>query len=162
MLSCTDATRLIARRADGEALDEPAAATLDEHLTGCASCRDALAAQRAVADLLRARPVERVSPQFHVRLAQRLDEQAGWFGIADWRTWTFRLAPAAIALMLVALLTSARTASAPISLEEWAVSNAGSSSAATLLWDEDVTSESVVQEMLAVDAPAAGGAPDAR
>jgi len=162
MLSCTDATRLIARRADGDALDVSAAAMLDEHLATCTSCRDALSAQRAVADLLRARPAERVSPPFRALLAQRLDAEAGWFGIADWRTWTFRLAPAAIALMLVAFLTSAQTASAPISLEEWAVSNAGSSSQATLLWDESVTSDSVLQEMLAVDAPAAGGATDGR
>ena len=162
ILSCTDATRLIARRADGDALEASSAAALDEHLTGCPSCREALGAQRAVSDVLRARPAERMSPQFHARLARRLDDQTGWFGIADWRTWTFRLAPAAIALLLAAVLTSAPAVSAPLSLEEWAVGNAGSSSEATLLWDEDVTSDSVLQEMLAVETPAAGGGTDVR
>jgi anti-sigma factor RsiW len=161
MLSCADANRLIVRRADGDLLDPAHGDALDEHLAGCSSCRDALAGQRVVADLLRARPVDRVSPHFHGRLSRRLDEASGWLGLLDWRAWTFRLAPAAAALALAALLTADGPAAAPISLEEWAVSNTGSSSATSLLWNSEVSSESVLQEMLGVDDPA-GGASDGR
>lgn len=162
MLSCADATRLIVRLADGDRVDAATSTALDAHLSGCPGCRDALAGQRAVANLLRARPADRVAPQFHARLAQRLDDEAGWFGLVDWRAWTFRLAPAAAALALAALLTAGQPAAAPINLEEWAVSNADTSSAASLLWDDDVSSDSVVREMLGVDAAAAGGARDGR
>jgi anti-sigma factor RsiW len=161
MLSCVDANRLIARRADGDRLDAPASAALDEHLAACAGCRDALAAQRAVADLLRARPADRVSPQFHARLSHRLDGEAGFFGLADWRAWTFRLAPAAAALALAGFLTAEQPSAAPLSLEEWAVSNTGSASTVSLLWDSQVSSDVVIQEMLGVDA-AAGEARDGR
>ena len=53
--------------------------------TTCASCRAALDTQRAVAAWLRTRPADRLSPQFAARLAARLDDASGWFGIADWR-----------------------------------------------------------------------------
>lgn len=162
MLSCADTTRVIVRLADGDRLETSTIAALDAHVSGCAGCRDALAGQRAVADLLRARPADRVSPQFHARLAQRLDDEAGWFGLVDWRAWTFRLAPAAAALALAAFLTAGQPAAAPINLEEWAVSNADTSSAASLLWDDDVSSDTVVREMLGVEATEAGGASDGR
>lgn len=162
MLSCADANRLIVRRADGDALEAPAAAALDAHLAGCAACRDALASQRAVADLLRSRPADRVSPQFHARLSEKLDREAGWFGLADWRAWTFRLAPAAAALALAAFLTAERSAAAPLSLEEWAVSNTGSASTVSLLWDSQVSSDVVLQEMLGVDGTPTGGTRDGR
>jgi anti-sigma factor RsiW len=162
MLSCDDATRLIARRADGDVLDVSAAAALDSHLAGCSSCRDAVPAQRAVAELLRARPAERVSPRFHARLAKRLDDDGGWFGMADWRAWTIRLAPAAVALALAAFLTSGQMAASPISLEEWTVGSTDSSSPASVLWDSDLSSDSVLESMLGVEVPAAGGASNGR
>ena len=162
MLSCADATRLIARRADGARLDEPTDAALDVHLAGCAACREALSGQRAVADLLRARPAERVFPAFAARLAQRLDEDAGWFGLLDWRVWTIRLAPVAAALALAAYLTAGVQPATSVSLEEWAVSHAGSSSAASLLWDAEVSSDAVLQEMLGGEATAQGGSNDGR
>jgi hypothetical protein len=165
MLSCNEAARLLAHRGDGDRLSRSLEADLDAHLDACGPCREALAAQQAVAARLRARPVDSVSPMFARRLRERLDRadrDEGWFGLADWRAWTVRLAPAAAVLALAAFLTGARTDAAPLSLEEWAVSNAESSSVATLLWDSEVTSEAVVEEMLTGELPVAGGTPDGR
>ena len=165
MLSCDEACRLLAHRADGDRLARPLEAELDAHLAACAACRDALAAQRVVAASLRARPAERVSPMFARRLAARLapiDRDEGWLGLADWRAWTVRLAPVAIVLALAAVLTTGQTGAAPLSLEEWAVSNTESSSVATLLWDAEVTSAAVVEQMLTGELPTAGGARDGR
>jgi hypothetical protein len=91
----------------------------------------------------------------------RLDRDQSWIDIADWRAWTVRLAPAAAALTLAAWLTAGQTGAAPLSLEEWAVSNAETSSVTTLLWDSEVTSEALVEQMLTGDLPA-GEARDGR
>lgn len=162
MLTCADATRLIARRADGDRLNGDEAARLDGHLTGCAGCRDLLAGQRDVADLLRGRPADRVSPRFHARLAARLDAGAGLLGLADWRVWTLRLAPAAAALVLAALYTAGGAATSALTLEEWAAINAGGGSGPALLWNADATPDAVLGEMLGVDAAAEGGGTDGR
>jgi hypothetical protein len=60
------------------------------------------------------------------------------------------------------VLTTGQTGAAPLSLEEWAVSNTESSSVATLLWDDEVTSAAVVEQMLTGELPTAGGARDGR
>lgn len=165
MLSCAEAAGFVLHRADGDCLAPSIEAELDAHLETCASCREELAAQQAVAARLRARPVDSVSPMFARRLGERLDRlerHEGWLGMADWRAWTVRLAPVAVVLALAAFLTGAQTDAAPLSLEEWAVSNAESSSVATLLWDADVTSEAVVEQMLTGELPLAGGTSDGR
>jgi hypothetical protein len=165
MLSCDEAGRLLAHRADGDRLPASREADLDAHLEACGSCREALGTQRAVAAGLRSRPADRVSPMFARRLRERLDRvdrDEGWLGIADWRAWTVRLAPVAIVLALAAVLTTGQTGAAPLSLEEWAVSNTESSSVATLLWDDEVTSAAVVEQMLTGELPPAGGARDGR
>jgi hypothetical protein len=162
-MGCREAERLIARQAD-EKLDSAAAAILDDHLRRCASCRAALEDQRVVAGLLRSRPVDRLSPAFDARLAARLDDASGWFGLADWRAWTFRLAPLAAVLAVAAFLTSAQTSSAPaatVSIEEWTMSAAGSSSTASMLWDSEVTVDTLLESMLSGNAEASGGS-DAR
>jgi hypothetical protein len=161
MLSCTDAAPLIAVRADGSLLDEAAGARLDEHLAGCDGCRRALSDQQSVAAMLRARPLDPVSPQFAARLAERLDGRPGVLDLADWRVWTVRLAPVAAVLLLAASLL-AGGAPAPLSLEEWAVSNAGSSSAASLLWDSEVTTDVVLETMVTGAGEASGGPGDVR
>jgi anti-sigma factor RsiW len=157
MSSCDDALGWIARRADGDALDPAAQGALDAHLTTCAGCRAALDDQVEVSALLRTRPADTVSPAFAAALASRLDEAEGWFGLADWRAWTFRLAPVAVALALAALLTSDTSAqSSSVTLEEWTKATAGTSSGASLLWQQDVSSEDVVETMLTGQAPTPG------
>ena len=162
MLSCSDAAPLIARLADGAGLEQESAHALDGHLSACAACRALLDEQRLVLSVLRSRPAENVSPAFASRLAARLDDEIGFFGIADWRAWTFRLAPAAAAAVFVAVLLSSQGTAAPISLEEWAVSNADTTSRATLLWDSDTTADSVLETMLIGDTESTGGTNDVR
>src|SRR5262245_23348188 len=154
-MTCDDARRMIARRADESGGHESSAA-VDAHVSACADCRAALDEQREVVAVLRLRPMAAVSATFSHRLAARLDEASGWFGIADWRIWTFRVAPIAAALALVALLTSTRTQSsstitqtaAPITIDEWARSGLDTSSVSSMLWQKEVTTESLLESMV--------------
>ena len=149
-LSCDEASGAIARRADGAAETAGERARLDAHLLACASCRAALEAQQSVSNLLRSRESETLSPAFASRLAARLDDASGWFGLLDWRVWTFRLAPVAAGLALAAYLTtgSASDSGAAITLNDWAAATTAQSEAA-LLWQQDVTSDSLLESMLA-------------
>ena len=65
-----------------------------------------------VAAVLRSLPAPEVSAGFVARVNARIDETAGWLGLADFRKWTLGLVPAAAALVLAAVLWPAR-ASAP-------------------------------------------------
>jgi anti-sigma factor RsiW len=154
MLSCPDSERLIVRRADGVPLDSSSAAALDRHLESCASCREALAAQDSVAAILRSRPADEVSPGFSARLARRLDEPRDFLDSIDWRAWTFRLTPVAAALALVAYLTTAEADRAS-AIDEWAAPAGGTVS--SLLQDDGVTSDSLLEQMLTGEAAAGGG-----
>jgi anti-sigma factor RsiW len=162
-MTCHDIAPLVAHSADDEgSLDVQTRGALDAHLEGCASCRAALETQRAVSSVLRARPADRVSPAFAARLAARLDEASGWFGIADWRVWTLRLAPVAAALALFVLL-GAETQAPWAPLEEWTIAVADSASPAAALWQSDVSPESLMETMLIGETPAGnGGATDVR
>ena len=62
--------------------------------------------QRLVAGVLASRPPDAVRADFVARVNARIDatESAGWFALADFRSWTLRLAPIAGALVLVGLL----------------------------------------------------------
>ena len=104
MTTCSDLERSIAREADGTALTPAEREQLHAHLAGCAPCRTALDAQRAVARLVAARPADGVPASFASSLASRLDEEEGWLGIANWRAWTAGLAPVAAALLVAAYL----------------------------------------------------------
>jgi hypothetical protein len=153
-VTCKDAVKHIARFADApESLDETTRAGLRAHLAECESCRSAVDTQRVVAAWLRTRPVDQVSPQFAARLAARLDEVSGWFGLADWRIWTLRLAPLAAVLALAIVLSETSTSSS-VTLEEWAVGD--TSSTASLVWQGSVTSESLLETMLTGESVTAG------
>jgi len=162
---CSDAAPFIVRHAEDaesfpdalpELIDAQTRAELDAHLEGCASCRAALDTQRAVSAWLRMRPADRLSPHFASRLAARLDDASGWFGIADWRRWTLRLAPVAAALALATYLGLGATASTPATIEEWTLGTS-EASAESMLWDSGVTAESVMDTMLTGELPAGGG-----
>jgi hypothetical protein len=103
-----------------------------------------------------------VSHRFNTTLAARLDDASGWFGIADWRVWTFRLAPVAGALGLAAFLTAGASAgtSSP-TVEEWAFRTPDTSSSASALWQDDVTTDSLLETILG-GAGASGGSGDVR
>jgi anti-sigma factor RsiW len=120
MLSCDTAESLIARSVDGELADADRA-RLDAHLASCAACRAAVDAQRGVAALLRGRAPE-TRADLVSKVSARLDEEAGVFGLANWRAWTLGLAPVAAALMLAAYLgigAAASSATQTVAPEDW-------------------------------------------
>lgn len=102
MRSCESAHRLMARAAEGEGPSPE----LDAHLVTCAACRADLAAQRGVVRTLRSREPVFAPPGFAARVSARLDDEsrAGVLELADWRNWTFGLAPVAAAFVLAAYL----------------------------------------------------------
>jgi anti-sigma factor RsiW len=154
---CNDVASFIARRADEHAsLDTAIRARVDAHLESCASCRAALDTQRAVSARLRMRPADRLSPHFASRLAARLDDASGWFGIADWRRWTLRLAPVAAALALATYLGLGASTQTPTTIEEWTLGTTDSSTE-SVLWDSGASAESVMETMLTGELPAGGG-----
>lgn len=164
-MTCDTAERWLARYADDPGLVDSSGDSMGAHLRACASCRAVLDDQRAVAAMLRARPADRVAPAFAARLADRLDEASGWFGIADWRAWTYRLAPVAAALAVTVWMTmapassgstpSAVTEASGPALEQWTLPASSASEAS--LFRADVTSESVLELMLIGEAPVGGG-----
>jgi hypothetical protein len=162
-MTCKEAVKFIARFADAaDSLDVATRAGVDAHLEGCAACRTELDTQRVVSEWLRTRPADRVSPAFAARLAARLDDVSGWFGIADWRVWTLRLAPVAAVLAAAIVLGSESSTPQSVTLEDWSVGEATSS--VSLLWRADVTSESLMETMLTGELPATtdGGAGNVR
>lgn len=140
----------IARRADGEAGTRADESALDAHLSQCLHCRAALDDQMAVAAVLRSRPADPVSPAFAARVASKLDDVAGWLGVADFRTWTLRLAPIAAVLALAALLTARAfsTDQSTITLEEWASRQTQTTSGAAVLWQQNVTADAALETLL--------------
>jgi anti-sigma factor RsiW len=159
-MRCHDVARFIARRADDPAslheLDARTIADVDAHLEGCASCRAALDTQRDVSSWLRTRPVDRLSLHFASRLAARLDEVSGWFGIADWRAWTLRLAPVAAALALATYLGLGASSQTPAMIDEWTLATTDSS-AESILWESDMSADSLMETMLTGEPPVSSG-----
>lgn len=154
---CNDVAPFLVRRADDpESLDPQTRAGVDAHLDTCVACRGALETQRVVSAVLRMRPADRLSPQFAARLAARLDDASGWFGIADWRTWTLRLAPVAAALAIATYLGLGASTQIPTTLEEWTLATPDASTE-SVLWESGVSPESVMEAMLTGEFPASSG-----
>jgi hypothetical protein len=111
--------------------------------------------QSVVAAVLASRPRPDVPADFLSRVNARIDETAGWFGLVDFRLWTLRLAPAAAALALIAVLwpttASSSSASSPVSAEP----SATFSPASATDWQQDVSADALLDAALQ---PAAGGA----
>jgi anti-sigma factor RsiW len=158
---CHDVRPFIARRADDPAslldlVDARTIAAVDAHLESCASCREALDTQRNVSAWLRTRPADRLSPHFASQLAARLDEASGWFGIADWRAWTLRLAPVAAALALATYLGLGASTQSPATIDEWTLATTDSS-AESILWESDMSADSLMETMLTGELPVGSG-----
>jgi len=155
--ACDDRQRWLARLADpveSEVLTEAERAAIEAHLASCEPCRAALADQRFVAQALRARPALEPSPAFAARLAARLDDASGWLGLLDWRLWTFRLAPVALALFLVAVLSGASSTTTSetneptvATLDTWTRS-VNESTPAAAVWQDRTSSDALLETML--------------
>lgn len=109
-MTCRQAEPLLARAADGT-LDAERSRALARHVDGCADCRSALEMQRAMREVLSARPEAPVPLGFAARVMASLPEResgvgAGWLDALNWRAWTLRLAPVAGALFVGAALGS--------------------------------------------------------
>ncbi|HTA69570.1 MAG TPA: zf-HC2 domain-containing protein [Bryobacteraceae bacterium] len=90
-------------------LDSGSEAAFERHLESCASCREMVAAQRAVWSALEALPAHPVSSNFDSRLYQRIaeEEQSAWWRRLFQAGWSWRPAmpvAAACAVLAVAFL----------------------------------------------------------
>ena len=105
--------------------------------------------QDEVAAILKSMPPPDVRGDFVARVNARIDATAGWLGLADFRLWTLRLAPAAAALALIGVfwsvpsVSSSAPASAPAGVAQ-SFSPASSSD-----WQQDVTGDAMLEAALA-------------
>jgi hypothetical protein len=111
--------------------------------------------QDAVAAILKSMPPPDVRGDFVARVNARIDEaqSAGWLGLADFRLWTLRLAPAAAALVLVALFWGTPSSSdggkSVTTAPESAVATPATfSPAASGDWQRDVTGDALIDAAL--------------
>lgn len=169
-MTCQQAEPLLARAADGT-LDADRGAALALHLDACAGCRDALDAQRAMRELLAARPEATVPVGFATRVVANLPPREhplnGWLDALNWRAWTLRLAPVAGALFVGAALGLGPTEAAEAGtfdaevVSAWMTEEAAEGeaqdprSAATLdrLWHADESTDDPLLDVLLVTDP---------
>ena len=103
--------------------------------------------QESVAAVLRSTPPLDVPGDFLARVNARIDATAGWLGLADFRTWTLRLAPAAAALALVGVLWSAPSATTT-PLPSVTTTSTVFSPASSSDWQQDVTGDAMLDAAL--------------
>ena len=104
--------------------------------------------QEFVAALLRSTPPPDVPADFVSRVNARIDATAGWFGLADFRAWTLRLAPAAVALALVAVFWSAPASSVRSTAAEATDADVAFTPASSTDWQKDVSGEALLEAAL--------------
>ena len=109
--------------------------------------------QEAVAAILASRAQPDVPADFVSRVNARIDATAGWFGLADFRLWTLRLAPAA-ALALIAVLWPASSTSTAAPTAVVSETPASFSPASASDWQQDVSGDALLAAALR---PASGG-----
>jgi hypothetical protein len=153
-LTCERAKPLLARLAD-DALDGAGRAALDGHLLRCAACRAEAEAQRAVLAVLRARPAAEAPPWLAARIFAEIAAESGLLGVADWRGWTFRLAPIAAGLLIAALVWGGLPSTSPagVSLspivETWVMGDRTDGLPATaVFWQSDVSADTLLMTVL--------------
>ena len=154
MLSHEQAAPLLARRADG-GLDDDERAAVDAHLERCAPCQAEARAQQAVVAVLRGRLPAPVPAGLAARIAAEIALEAGWLGVADWRGWSFRLAPLAAGLVLAAFLWGggAAPATEPVAslapiVDTWMMGDEDGLPATSVFWQQDVTADTLLSTVL--------------
>ena len=110
-MHCEDCERLIVRHPEARVSSDEEQ-YLRRHLSECEGCREALAAQRQVSDTLAGRSTAMVSADFAERVMTNLTTNPAWLELLNWQRWTFRLAPVAATLVLVAVLGFGETEAA--------------------------------------------------
>jgi hypothetical protein len=105
--------------------------------------------QANVAALLASTPPPEVSADFLSRVNARIDGTDGWFGVADFRLWTLRLAPAAAVLALVAVLWPAAVTQTTPATSTSSVAPASSFSPASATdWQQEVSADALLDAAL--------------
>jgi len=108
--------------------------------------------QEAVAAVLRAMPLAPVSADFLARVNARIDDAAGWIGLADFRVWTLGLVPAAAVLVVLALLwpsSSTPSAAATAASAQGQVASAQTFTPSSYSdWQQDVTANALLEAAL--------------
>ncbi len=100
-MNCKKAEKLVLRSLDGR-LDDRARGLLEEHLSGCPSCRQAAAEYRSMLALLRPEREETPPAGFWERLEPRFREEQKIVPYVLWERWALRAIPAFAALVAVA------------------------------------------------------------
>ena len=155
-MHCDEAGPLLLRRLEGR-LEGDEGQPLERHLEQCETCREPLEVQRRVAAVLSSRPVAEAPLGFAGRVMANLEPVPGWLDALNWRGWTFRLAPVAATLIVVAALGFRPTAAAePMEFSdlvaEWVVEeDAQGLPAFSLLWQEEVTADTLLEAVLTAD-----------
>ena len=160
MLTCEAAERLMARYVD-DVLTEDDRRALEAHVVACAACAAAVRAQLEVAAILRSR-VPEARADLVSRVSAQLAEEAGLFGLANWRAWTLGLAPVAAALMLAAYLglgAASSTATTPAAADEWSAANG---TATSVLMQPMTSGDVLLEAVLTGSAVPAGEGGDVR
>jgi hypothetical protein len=111
--------------------------------------------QDLVASVLASMPPPDVSADFLSRVNARIGETAGWLGLADFRVWTLRLAPAAAALALVAILWPGTATTTP-SFSSSSSSNSSNTAAparsfkpaSATDWQQDISGDALLDAAL--------------
>ena len=114
--------------------------------------------QDFVASALASAPPAEVSPSFLARVNARIDAEpglnAGWIGLADFRTWTLRLVPAAAAMALIAALWPGGVADSSVPATSSPSSSSSNTTAQTFTpsslgdWQEDVSGNAMIEAAL--------------
>lgn len=102
--------------------------------------------QEAVAAILASRAQPDVPADFVARVNARIDATAGWFGLADFRLWTLRLAPLAAALGLFAVLWPAAATTSTATVPAATAANFSPASATD--WQQDVSADALLEAAL--------------
>ena len=147
-------------------------AGLVSHLEHCAECRQALDEQRVVRAALTARTDAPVPLGLAARVVSEIEGRVSWVDMLRWRTWTFRLAPVALGLLVFGLVTATRDVSQPgepgelvvgVSdlAEAWAFGEQDTVPVFTLWGQDEVDGDLLLDAILAIepDEPLPGGDP---
>ena len=105
--------------------------------------------QALVSSVLASMPPPDVPADFVARVNARIDETAGWFGLADFRAWTLRLAPLAAGLALIAVLWPGTAATSTTTASSSSVAPASTFSPTSATdWQQDVSADALLAAAL--------------